>query len=205
MGSTVFPSGIGPANSDIAAAVAAPSSATIASAVAAAVPTTAGITTIVQANSSAYNGTWTDLGVTNFSGATSTTTITGLSGYKQLKIYLWISPTTGAQTFMRFNGDTASNYACNVQSVSAYNRNWPGSSMLMKTAADGNDLFGLLTVSPANSTTAKKMVTSENYAAAGTMGQFNGMWFGTAAITSVTFVQSAGTFSSGYAQIWGIN
>ena len=194
-----------PSAATIAAAVAAPSAATIATAVAAAVPTTAGITTIVQSNSSAYNGTWTDLGTTNFSGATSTTTITGLGGYKQLKMYVWISPTTSSQTFMRFNGDTASNYVYNVQSYSNSGRNWPGSSMSMKPAADGNDVFGLLTVSPANSTTTKKIVISENYAASGGTGQFNGMWLGTAAITSVTFIVSAGTFSSGYAQIWGIN
>ena len=117
--------GVGPTNADIAtavaapsaatiaAAVAAPSSATIATAVAAAVPTTAEITSIVQANAgSPYGGTLTSIGVQAFSGVSSVT-FSSLSGYKNLQFYITgASPGSSNADFqIRFNGDSGANYA----------------------------------------------------------------------------------------------
>lgn len=112
--------GVGPTNSDIAtavaapsaasiaAAVAAPSSSTIATAVAAAVPTTAGITSIVQANAgSPFGGTWTFLSSQN--PAASTISFTGLSGYKRYRLYL-IAYKTG----------TSYNLNCTINGLTSY-------------------------------------------------------------------------------------
>jgi hypothetical protein len=97
-----------PSAATIASAVAAPSSATIASAVAAAVPTTAGITTIVQANAgSPFGGTYTNIANINPTNGSTSTTISGLSSYKYIKVVAFLVPTGAADIFIQINGNVA--------------------------------------------------------------------------------------------------
>ncbi len=130
--------GVGPTNADIATAVAAPSAATIAStvagsvptlaqintavntqtnnsaiatAVAGAVPTLAQITSTVQANAgSPFGGTYTNLGTTNLPQNATSYTLSGLSGYKYLKIGCNFFCDGGYTPTIRFNSDTNTNY-----------------------------------------------------------------------------------------------
>jgi hypothetical protein len=99
-----------PSAATIASAVSAPSSATIASAVAAAVPTTAGITSIVQANAgSPFGGTWTNLGV--ITSGSQTVSFTGLSSYKYLRFSFWVyCDSGGIYPYVRLNGDANALY-----------------------------------------------------------------------------------------------
>jgi hypothetical protein len=130
--------GVGPQNSDIAAAVAAPSAATIAStvagsvptlaqintavntqtnnsaiatAVAGAVPTLAQITSTVQANAgSPFGGTYTNLGTTSFNA--TTITISSLSSYKFIAGYVTCNMGNGDGSLsFRFNNDSGNNYS----------------------------------------------------------------------------------------------
>lgn len=135
--------GVGPQNSDIAAAVNAPSAATIAStvassvptlaqintavntqtnnsaiatAVAGAVPTLAQITSTVQSNAgSPFGGTWTNLGSTNYN--TNSVTISGLSSYRYLRFSFILNNGESNNYYIRLNGDTATNYLSVVQST----------------------------------------------------------------------------------------
>lgn len=97
--------GVGPQNSDIAAAVAAPSAATIAAAVAApsaatiaaavAAPSLASITSTVQSNAgSPFGGSWTLLSSQN--PGTATVTFSGLSGYKKYRLCIAAYNTSGS-------------------------------------------------------------------------------------------------------------
>jgi len=166
-------------------------------------PTLAEIQTAVSTYSTPYNGTWTDLGSTNFTGS-STATITGLSGYKQLKLFLWLSPSTSVIQSMRVNGDTTTNYAYGHASASIQAEGYAVDNMRLASGTGGT-VIGILTISPANSTSSKKMITAENYQVASTPAVFAGTYLGTSAITSVTFFLNTGTFSTGRVQIWGLN
>lgn len=166
-------------------------------------PTLAEIQTAVSTYSTPYNGTWTELGATTFTSS-STTTISGLSGYKQIKIYLFTAPSTAAELRMRLNSDTGSNYGWQFATPTNNSYNYPDNKMTLGTNS-GNNNATVLTISPANSTTAKKVITSESHHTNGTIASFNGLWNSSSAITSVTFFLTAGLFSPGYAVIWGIN
>ena len=109
-----------PSAATIAAAVAAPSSATIATAVAAAVPTIGAINTSVANNAPSPNN-WTVITSTNTNNTASTYTFSSLSGYRSYKIiYSSNHLTNNASINLRFNGDTSTIYSC------AYNGNIGG-------------------------------------------------------------------------------
>lgn len=188
-----------PSAATIAAAVAAPSSATIASAVAAAVPTTAGITSIVQANAgSPYGGTFTNLGVVNVNSA-NTTTITGLGSYKYLKFLCSGNSTSAGWAWsLRINGDTGANYwsGTGASHTVGGNGTQGGSEIRIGLQAAANQNALVMLEIPDANTGALKMVTAKGvtYVA----GQNNvdsttiGVWNSTSAITSVTLYTSSG-------------
>lgn len=203
--------GVGPLNSDIAtavaapsaatiaAAVAAPSSATIATAVAAAVPTTAGITTIVQANAgSPFGGTLTNLGVVDLNGV-STATLSSLSGYKYLRFYFGFVGTVGLRLQIRFNSDTAANYWSGLGTTSDINTASQGFNHAFATneiTLTGNSLSnfrtsGILEIFNSNSTIYKIARSTSAVDTNGSNAFVNesfGTWNNTAAISSITFL-----------------
>jgi hypothetical protein len=187
-----------PSAATIASAVAAPSSATIATAVAAAVPTTAGITTIVQANAgSPVGGTWTNLGRLDLNGLQGAT-ISSLSGYKYLKFFFGLSPgVTGMRLQLRFNGDTGSNYWFGLGSTNSAGPDEAGSQIaqtqitLHGSASVNNRVSGIIEIENSNSGIYKmtKTTSAVNYSSSRASVHVSvGCWNNTAAITSVTFL-----------------
>lgn len=192
----------------IAAAVAAPSAATIATAVAAAVPTTAGITSIVQANAgSPFGGSWTYLGGSNPSG-TNIASITGLSGYKKYRLYttLYFSGnswevglrvngiTTGYQQHMKLarNGQTTA-YGAN----NSYNNNY--FNMCPQTIYNGFLFGAIIEFEQASSNQWKTFdVKGGYYAASSYDGFLEGVGFVRDAnpITSISITNLSGNFST---------
>lgn len=223
--------GVGPTNADIAtavaapsaatiaAAVAAPSSATIASAVAAAVPTTAGITSIVQANAgSPFGGTWTNVGQFNMQ-STNNYTISGLSGYKYIKILLsgYTKVATGTLQ-VRFNGDTSGIYWYGwyeqippsggdsvVYGLSQTQVNFGGA------VGTGQQFHAIIEIEPNNATTYKsyKFDGFKHNNPQGQTCKVNGIggWNSTAAISSISFLWTGTTQwdNPSYAMVLGGN
>ena len=205
-----------PSAATIAAAVAAPSAATIATAVAAAVPTTAGITSIVQANAgSPYSGTITNLGFQSGNGAT-TVTFSSLGGYKKVVIHWMGADTTNSTNVrIRINGDTGANYAAygrnNTSSgVTSPNRAVRSDNIYMQSTGSGvnnSDFSGRLTLLDSNSGAYKIGNVEHNGYDGGTgiHGDKSWIWTSTAAITSVSIYLQAGTFTtSGTAGFYAI-
>jgi hypothetical protein len=214
MGSAVFPDRLGPANSDIAAAVAAPSSATIASAVAAAVPTISAINSSVASNASPYGGTWTQIASGNFSG--STVSITGISA-KKIKVF-WnnMGTTTNATLYFRLNNDSGTNYSSYGGQITT-NTGSPYSEFSSIAASMHGNLetsssnlsSGMIEVFDAASTGVWKSYTID-----GGFCQNNstswvknllGHYRSTSAITSFQFSISGGTFNQGSYAVFGVN
>lgn len=168
-------------------------------------PTLAEIQTAVSTYSTPYNGTWTDLGITRANGGLSSITVSGLGGYKELRMQLFLSASTSSYITMRLNGDTGSNYGYVNSVYNSIGSSYITTGMRLNQAS-GADTTSLITISPANSTTAKKSIaTGTNHSQLNNLGNFHGLWYNTSAVTSVTFALNTGTFSDGWIQIWGIN
>lgn len=176
-----------PSAATIAAAVAAPSSATIASAVAAAVPTTAGITSIVQANAGgAYSGTMTNLGFLTMGGVNSVN-FTGLSGYKYLQFFIvGVSPAVSNSDFsVRMNNDTSNSYSWLLPVSNNTTNN-------IESYTSSQTTFGLIAGSiPFDLTSlfAYGKISNSNSAVSYKLLKFNGRWSPASAPTQ-KFVQN---------------
>lgn len=212
MGSTVFPSSssaptaaeiaaavAAPSAATIASAVAAPSAATIASTVAAAVPAIGAINTSVANNASPYGGTLTNLGVVN-PGNVTTTTITGLGGYKYLKIFCIGNTTSASWAFqVRFNGDTGANYwsATGASHTVGGNGSFATDSIRVNLQSSSNEpAFAMIEI-PDASTGALKMFTADSVTRVSGQNWVDsktvGVWNTTSAITSIQVFTSNGS------------
>ena len=184
----------------------APSAATIATAVAAAVPTTAGITSIVQANAaSPYGGTITNLGFVSGNGV-NTVTFSSLTGYKKLVLFWQGIDSTGSSSFrIRLNSDSGNNYAyTGVEFQNTSNNRNVGVRQTsiylggMGTGANNCDGSGMLELFDTNSGAYK---TGTNFATS-----YNGfsayaydwrvLWASTAAISSITISNDSANFTT---------
>jgi hypothetical protein len=197
-----------PSAAAIAAAVAAPSAATIATAVAAAVPTTAGITTIVQANAgSPYAGTITNLGFVTAHGA-STATFTGLSSYKYLRLYFHgLQMTSNNIDFtFRLNGDSSNIYTWSglrLRDGGTTNIMYQGSTQpyhyIGGVGNSTSSTNGMIEFLNSNSSAHKQYKYEFCWYDAGNpsieYAKGNGMYLSTSAISSLTIGISSGTFN----------
>lgn len=177
--------GVGPQNSDIATAVAA------------AVPTTAGITSIVQANAgSPYGGTWTNLGYQQGNGVSSVT-FSGLSSYKYLKLFV-VDLSGNLSWNFRLNGDTSTIYS---------STGWNGSTSgpLGPSVDPVSDKFGLANGSNAsgvfefwqtNGGTFKMGTTLWTVAGNNIVRNLHLLYGSTSAISSLTF-NASGNMTQG--------
>jgi hypothetical protein len=220
--------GVGPANSDIAAAVAAPSaatiaaavaapsaatiasavaapsSATIASAVAAAVPTISAINSSVASNASPYGGTVTH-SYARGNGA-ATYTFSGLSGYKYLRV-TWAGITctaNGVGVSILINNDFSTSYTAMIHKKRADSATpslefgFNNKINLETILSTGTKQNGVLIIPNSNSAAIKNytMTNSFNNTATDIMQDYTGAWMNTAAISSITFSVTSGTFDN---------
>jgi hypothetical protein len=195
-----------PSAATIASTVAAPSSSTIATAVAAAVPSTAGITSIVQANAgSPFGGTITNLGYVTGNGS-ATYTFTGLSSYKYLKLnWTAIKTSEASALYIRFNSDSTNVYNAHIlrrrsdQATPdlAQQQNYNRIDMEV-VRSDFATQSGQIIINNSNSSAYKTYVTSSmfNNTALFIKLDTEGIWPSTAAISSISVTTPNGTFNN---------
>lgn len=179
-----------------------PSAATIATAVAAAVPTISAINSSVSTNASPYGGTVTH-SYAQGNGA-STYTFTGLSSYKYIKI-VWaflVGSLSETQLGITINGDTTNKYMA-VINKSRADTGTPtivtGINTKINLETVRNDYTqanGVLTIPNSNSGAIKQysMVSGFNNTATDIIQDYTGAWLNTAAISTLTFTLTGGTF-----------
>ena len=151
-----------PSAATIAAAVAAPSAATIATQVAASVPTLSQINTAVSSNSASMPN-WVLIGSSTTTGASITRTISSIpSTYRSLRLIAagLFHATQTAAPLVRFNDDANSRYA-----NYGYNFTSSNQSVQATRQADADAVRPLLTSVTTNSTFYFDMII-ENYATA---------------------------------------
>jgi hypothetical protein len=182
---------VGPANSDIANAVAAPSASTIATAVAGAVPTISAINTSVSTYASGFGNTYTLLGSAAYSAA-SAYTVSWSGTYKKIVVMgLSYSDNNAEYMKIRFNGDSSSNYASGAGNNTTGGHSFSDTSAYVVSSATAGGFT--VVVENANTTTAPKYFNSVGYSAGVTTSTFGtGHYTGSSAITSVTMLGSAG-------------
>ena len=200
-----------PSAATIAAAVAAPSSATIASAVAAAVPTRANI----QSDIGTYAPSplaWTLVGSTALSGA-ATTTFSSLSGYKKYRLI--VSACTNSsmtqQMGLRINADATAGAYPHINGTGAQLSNtylllWLSGTLAFN--AYGNN--GSIDIENANVASPKRIgygFWCVNSGSTSASAVIEGMYKGTASITSITYFNATGadTWTGGTAYLLGAN
>lgn len=132
-----------PSAATIAAAVAAPSAATIATQVAASVPTLSQINTSVANNASPFGGTWTAITTSGtLTNAVSFTDISSLGGYKRLRFVFWNLRQVGSNLFhYRING-TSSGYTTYGFYHSGFDAAWPTGAQDGSSIMDGTSFVG---------------------------------------------------------------
>lgn len=216
--------GVGPTNADIATAVAAPSAATIAAAVAApsaatiastvagSVPTLAQINTSVSTNASPFGGTWVLISNQTLGANANTISFSGLSSYKYLKIIAALSTVSSSQSemYIRFNGDTASNYsyANSFLSTGSYakvvNPSQSYSTSIIQIASPilnpSGGCVATIEIFRNDSSVLKNVKSFATYQDANT-GNTNvtvdGHWWSTSVISSMTLFTSNGNYATG--------
>lgn len=223
--------GVGPANTDVATAVAAAvptlgqintavntqtNNSAIATAVAAAVPNSTQITSIVQANAGGFAGQATLLATQNANSA-ATTTLSWSGTYKQIIVigtngFGWNG--TG-QTLIAPNNDTTSGNYSNI--IKAYQQTTQyantvsngysyGAGYWIGSITNTNNSYFECIFDYANSS-APKMVRSQAYNGTAPLHWESwGVWNNTAAITSITVrTNGAAIFTSGQIRVIGVN
>jgi hypothetical protein len=169
--------------------------------------------------SAAAGGGMTLLSTTSLSG--TSTTISSISGaYKQLKIYVKdFYTSSNADLNVQLNGNTtASNYMQFVLRGAAPTSNgtYVDNSVAGFTingytnGTTSADNFSYIVLPDYANTTTNKVFTSFSTIIANsgvkTAAMVQGGYYGTiAAITSITFVTTVGTFSAGSVEIYGVN
>lgn len=166
--------------------------------------TLAAIGTQVANNASPYGGTWADLGSYSTGGG-NTVTFSNLGGYKYLRLFYVLQPSTTQIQYIRFNGDSGGNYAsyAYVEGQDAE----PGYSAteFRVIPANASRQYGLFEIYGSNNTSTNKHIAASQGAFGQSTGGFAGVWKNTAAITSLTFLCSSGNWTSVYIHLLGAN
>lgn len=166
------------------------------------------------ANGAGGGGAVTQIAQQVLSSASATVTFSAIPGsYSGLVLSLLLASATSAPTFqLQFNGDTAAHYSCQILYGSAptsganNNNVSSGTSMagtIMSAGASPLAALARLYIPYYAATTLDKVVTGTwsrfDSATAYFQGAWGGLWTSTAAITSITFSLSSGTFAAGSA------
>jgi len=139
---------------------------------------------------------------------TSTTVITGLTGYKTLMLaYNGVYTNNAAYKILTFNG-SATGYASQVHDGS--NGDWANTGIILDAysgvSGTGNISDGNIIINDILSAAPKTTAGTAISAGAGAGGYATGAWNNTAAITSIAFTTTGGTatFSAGTITLYGI-
>ena len=159
------------------------------------------------------SGSMTLLSTTTLSGAS--TTISSISA-SYINLYLVVTdyiPSTGNETIrLRVNGDTASNYA--VNEVSGIGTSFQNNTIFFsdaRTTGTASHNIGTITFPDYANTTNYKNWNSDAWADQSNAGYWGHTIYSTyykgtiAAISSITFFVSSGTFTSGTVKVYGVN
>lgn len=165
---------------------------------------------------SASSGSMTLLSTTSLSG--TSTTISSISGaYKELKIYVKdFASNSSSYCRVEFNSDTTgSNYLqavnrCGPSGAANYTDN--GTAGITTNGFDVSnpvDQFSVIQIPDYANTTTRKIAWSQTVSTTGgepiaTTTSFLS-WKGTAAISQLVFRSTAGSFTSGTVEIYGVN
>jgi hypothetical protein len=148
-------------------------------------------------------------------GGVSTFTVSSLSGYNQLLIYIDGASTTSANPVytLRLNGDSTSKYVTNGMRFSGstvygnYIANINGDSKFdfcTGSGAAGGYTMAQIVISGANSSGVKTLqATSSVDATTGFPSIISGIYTGTSVISSFSIISGAGNFDSGTMYIYG--
>lgn len=161
--------------------------------------------------------TWTLITSLAFNN-TNTMTLSGLSGYKELKIVWYgLQAGTGEPTLTyRMNGDTGNNYGGGIQTsysatsspVGNTNGNFSSNQNMIGLIGNAGS-NGIMRIQGANLTNVNKHAEwkcSGTYAGQTSWHEGVGNWQGTgAAVSSITFLLSSSTFSGGTIYAYGAN
>jgi hypothetical protein len=148
-------------------------------------------------------------------GGVSTFTVSSLSGYNQLLIYIDGASTTGANPVytLRLNGDSTSKYVSNGMQFSGstvygnFIQNLNNASefkFCTGSGAAGGYTMAQIVISGANSSGVKMLqATNATDATSGYPSIFQGIYTGTSVISSFSIITTVGTFDSGTMYIYG--
>lgn len=162
----------------------------------------------------AAGATYTPIATTTLGSAQSSVTFSSLGSYTDIFLRVTATNDTPATSNMqlRFNGDTGTNYSYtrllgNGSSASSSNGANQTAMAFAYYADDPND-FGVMEANIQNfsNTTTYKPVISRGSVATVMVSAYVGTWRSTAAITSITILNSSGVnFKAGSTfTIWGI-
>ena len=186
MGSTVFPaltSLVGPANSDIATAVAG------------AVPTISAINTSVASNASPFPN-YTSISNTSWNGTTSIT-VSGLSSYKRLYIWYTFCPNSVSDITLRFNSDTADNYHhVYINNGDSMDGSITGRVVLGYNSYTNQTAWGSFIIDNVSSTNAPKLFSGWAKSTGDGNRQYQGVYNSNSAISSLIIAASANVTAS---------
>lgn len=138
---------------------------------------------------------------TNTTTSGTTTTFSGLSGYKKYMAVFNITQSAGDTFYCRINGSTANkdyNGFFVTAGSSRANYNFGGFNLTVSTAQTSKD--GSFIITDADKSVPKNVEALGDYY----MGYGKGVWNNTDAITSIVFGNSTATFTAGTIALYGI-
>lgn len=153
--------------------------------------------------------TYEPIATTTFTSSVGNVTFSSIpQTYTDLVIVMsYTLSTTTEYPYLRFNGDTATNYSTTVLSgdgSSAISTRSASTSVLrLGIANSSNPSNFIASVLNYTNATTYKTVLSRHNSASSTLGAIVGLWRSTAAITEIV-LDAAGNFATGTATLYGI-
>ena len=159
--------------------------------------------------------TYIPIATQTLSSAAASITFSSIPGtYTDLRLVLTCTTTAGANIFLQFNGDTATNYSATylygggTSAGSSYDVS-VAQIYLTDASSTNTTVPSIRTVDIMSyaGSTSKAMLKTESgdYNGSGTVAVAIGLWRSTAAITSMLITASGTTFATGtIATLWGI-
>ena len=151
---------------------------------------------------------YTPISTQTLSSGSTSVTFNSFTGYTDLVLVCNVYGTANYSGFIRFNGDTGSNYSSTTLqgngSTATSGRATSDTSIYIMTKGVGFDpsylTTGIINIQNYSNSTTYKTVLSRSGVVRASVGEttaFVGTWRNTAAITSFTIISDGGTYASG--------